>query len=106
MTNEQLLIFIRSWRIRLQKEYDAIDASLPAEFNRTTETVYKGKSLIPILDNDPSNWVDEPRDAIVLEGLKDLIQELEEAEESLKVNETEAEIMDRLKREQAKKRSL
>lgn len=86
MSNEQFLILLHQYRIRLERIYRDIDDDLPGDCRRYKERVYIGSFIIPFLDKDSNNWIErESGRAIILEDLHDFINELGNAEDILKI---------------------
>lgn len=84
MSNEQLLILIRAWANRLEREIELINDELPDEMERIPNQVYIGKNPISFWDKDPKNWKEEPGDFVITLGISGLLIELRDAEETLK----------------------
>lgn len=91
MTNQQLIVLLRSFRKRLSTEIARIHTALPEGSERTEQTVYTGdgqpgKFSTPA--TDPRHWaVQKTGEYVVLAGLAELLAELDEATAILSAGE-------------------
>jgi hypothetical protein len=89
---ERLLtkLVVGAWANRLEREIELLKASLPAEMPRheTTREYVGPRGLLggPRTKEDqenPENWREETGESVCLDGLRDLLEEMLEAEDSL-----------------------
>jgi hypothetical protein len=87
MTNQQLIVFIRSLHKRLSIEIARVRAALPEGSARSEQQVYTGggkAGAYSTPSTDPHRWsVQQSGEYVALVGLIDLLAELDEATEIL-----------------------
>ncbi len=80
MTNEQLVLLIRAWCKRLNREIDLLRDDLPADLGRERVKQFTGQSgVLGAFLPHAEDYQEVDGDYLILAGLKDLAQELEEA---------------------------